>query len=162
MQSNFEDFLRAAEDHYLQPAEMNGFKQQVDALQDRLAVYEVMRDQELVIFQAIAGQLQKETFSNPQSDLEKVLTHWISVLRYSAMAMLMDQPQVLENQLGWLADIVNGDEFTAFHLQISELLHQCLGSVLAEEQMALIEPFLQQVDTVLVSKSSKQELVALG
>lgn len=162
MQSTFEDFLRAAEDHYLQSAEMNGFKQQVDALQDRLAVYEAIRDQELLVFQAIAEQLQKETFSNSQSDIEKVLTHWISVLRYSAMAMLMDQPEVVTDQLGWLADVVNGDEYAPLHQQISGLLHHCLGSVLTEDQVAQIKPFLQQVDALLVGENSTQELVVLG
>ncbi|WP_299416447.1 hypothetical protein [Acaryochloris sp. IP29b_bin.148] len=162
MQSTFEDLARAAEDHYLQPTEMNSFKQQVDALQDRLTVYEAIRDHELVIFQTIADQLHKEPASNSPSDIEKVLTHWIAVLRYSAMAMLMDQPEVLTDQLGWLTDVVSGDEYLSLHQHISELLHQCLHSVLAEDQIMLIEPFLQPVDAALFSEDSNRELVVLG
>lgn len=162
MQSNFEDFLRAAEDHYLQTTEMNGFKQQVEALQDRLAVYEGIRDQELVIFQAVTDQLQKETFSNSQADVEKVVTHWISVLRYTAMAMLMDQPESLQHQLDWLVDVVGGDEFLGLHQKINELLHLCLDSVLTQDQMAVMEPFLQQAAIALVGENSQRELAVLS
>lgn len=156
MQSNFEDYLRAAEDHYLQTPEMNGFKQQVDALQDRLALYETLRDQELILFQAIADQLNKETFSNSQSDQEKVFTHWMSVLRYGAMAMLTDQPQTLTIQLSWLKDVVGDSEFTALHQKISELLHTSLSSVLSESQLALLEPFLTEANCTLVGQSSPE------
>ncbi len=162
MQSDFEDLLRAAEDHYLQNTDINSFKQQVDALQDRLALYEVLRDQELTIFQAVADQLQKETFSNPQADLDKVLTHWISMLRYSAMAMLRNQPEILEHQLGWLADVVGDDAFSALNQKLSEQLHQALDSVLTEDQMTLIQSFLQQADTALVREDSSKELAVLG
>lgn len=162
MQSNFEDFLRAAEDHYLQASEMNGFKQQIDALQDRLALYEVLRDQELAIFQVVANQLQKEAFTSTQVDQEKVLTHWISVLRYCAMAMLINQPEILANQLVWLADAMNRDECSALNQKIRELLHQCLRSVLNEEQMALIESFLKQADVDLGCEDRFRELSMLG
>ncbi|MGR3278945.1 hypothetical protein ACSYAD_28180 [Acaryochloris marina NIES-2412] len=156
MQSNFEDYLRAAEDHYLQTPEMNGFKQQVDALQDRLALYETLRDQELIIFQAIADQLNNETFSNSQSDQEKVFTHWMSLLRYSAMAMLTDQPQTLTIQLSWLKDVVGGSEFAILNEKTSELLHQCLSSVLSQDQLTLLEPFLQEANNTLVGQSSPE------
>ena len=156
MQSNFEDYLRAAEDHDLQTPEMNGFKQQVDSLQDRLALYETLRDQELIIFQAIADQLNNETFSTSQSDQEKVFTHWMSVLRYSAMAMLTDQPQTLTIQLNWLKDIVGGNDFTALHQKMSELLHQSLRSVLPPDQLALLEPFLNEANSALVGQSSPE------
>lgn len=162
MQSDFEDLLRAAEDHYLQNTDINGFKQQVDALQDRLALYEVLRDQELEIFQAVADQLQKETFPNPQADLDKVLTHWISMLRYGAIAMLRNQPEILDHQLGWLADVVGDDTFAALHQKVSEQLHQALNSVLTSEQMVLMQSFLQQVDTALVSADKSKELAVLG
>ncbi|BDM83339.1 globin family protein [Acaryochloris marina] len=156
MQSNFEDYLRAAEDHYLQTPEMNGFKQQVDALQDRLALYETLRDQELIIFQAIADQLNKETFSNSQSDQEKVFTHWMSVLRYSAMAMLTDQPQTLTIQLSWLKGVVGGSEFTTLNQKIGELLHQCLSSILTQDQFALLEPSLNEAGNTLIGKSEPE------
>ena len=162
MQSDFEDLLRAAEDHYLQNTDINSFKQQVDALQDRLALYEVLRDQELTIFQTVADQLQKETFSNPQAELDKVLTHWISVLRYSAMAMLRNQPEILEHQLGWLADVVGDDGFSAVNQKVSRLLNQALDSVLTEDQVTLMQSFLQQIDTALVIEDSNKELVVLG
>ncbi|MGR3279754.1 hypothetical protein ACSYAD_32365 [Acaryochloris marina NIES-2412] len=156
MQSNFEDYLRAAEDHYLQTPEMNGFKQQVVALQDRLDLYETLRDQELVIFQAIADQLNNETFSNSQSAQEKVLIHWISVLRYSAMAMLTDRAETLTIQLNWLGDVIGGSEFATLNQKISELVHLCLNSVLTPDQLTLLEPFLQQADGILVGQDSPE------
>lgn len=163
MPSNFEDFLRAAEDHYLQPDEMNGFKQQVDTLQDRLDLYETLRDQELMIIQPIPQHLPTTLSSIPQADLEKVLTHWISVLRYSAMAMLLNQPEILNDQLlGWVADVLKEDRFSVLNQTISGLLHQSLQSILNEQQIGLIEPFLKQADALLVDENSNRELVALG
>lgn len=161
MQSNFEDLMRAAEDHYLQTAEISQFKQQVAALQDRLAVYEAIRDQELVIFQAVADQLDQQTFLNSQTDVEKTLTHWISITRYVAMAMLMDQPEILEAQLSWLSPLIGSDEFRSLNQQISEVLLTCLGSVLTQDQIGMIEPYLQQVSGMLIGQDHK-ELAMLG
>lgn len=161
MQSKFEDLQRAAEDHYLQPTEINQFKEQVGALQDRLALYEVLRDQELAIFQVVAHQQLKESSDIPQADLEKIMTHWISVLRYSAMAMLMDQPAYLENQLSFYAEILRRDDFSVINHNICLFLKQCLRSVLSEEQLSLLEPFIQQIDTHLVSVNRNRELVVL-
>jgi hypothetical protein len=163
MPSNFEDFLQAAEDHYLQPTEINNFKQQVNALQDRLALYELLREQELAIFQTVVDQLQKQRFSNTAAELEKVLTHWIAVLRYSAMAMLLNQPELLESQLlGWLVDILHRDEFASLNRRISDFLQQSLASVLDAEQIALIAPLLQKANTALVSEDRSRELAVLG
>lgn len=161
MQANFEDFLRAAEDHYLQTAEISQFKQHVAALQDRLAVYEAIRDQELVIFQAVADQLEKVSFSNSRADVEKTFSHWVSMTRYVAMAMLMDQPESLEDQLGWLSNLIGGSEFRSLNQKISEVLLSCLRSVLTPDQMDLIEPYIQQVSGVLVGQA-EEALAMLG
>lgn len=162
MHSNLEEFLQAAEDHYLHPKEMDRFKQQVDELQDRLALYEVLRDQELAIFQVVTHQLEKESFSTSQADLEKVLTHWISVLRCSAMAMLMQQPNYLQSHLSWLVDILDRKDFSAVNNKVSELIHQCLSSSLSEEQLSLIEPFIKQADDQLVSEDRNHAFAVLS
>lgn len=161
MQANFEDLLRAAEDHYLQTAEISQFKQQVVALQDRLAVYEAIRDQELVIFQAVADQLEQEPFLNSHADVEKTLTHWIAITRHVAMAMLVDQPEILEDQLSWLSQLIGESEFSRLNQKISEVLLSCLGSVLTQDQMGLIQPYLQQVSDMLMGQGEK-ELAMLG
>lgn len=162
MQSKFEDLLRTAEDHYLQPTEMNQFKQQVGALQDRLTLYEALRDQELTIFQVVAHQLQKEASNIPQATLEQMLTRWISVLRYAAMAMLMNQPDYLENQLKFYAEILRRDDLNAINHNICLFLKQCLRSILNEEQLVLLEPFIQRIDTHLVSIDKNRELVVMA
>ena len=161
MQSTFEDLMRAAEDHYLQTTEIHQFKQQVATLQDRLTAYETLRDQEAVIFQGILDLLEQDNIPNPGTEVRKLLTYWIAILRYASMAMLIEQPETLENQLHWLAPILDRSEFKSLNQKIFEGLRPCLGSALTESQMDQIEPYLQQIPHVLTC-SSTQEFAVLS
>lgn len=150
MHSDFERFLQDAEDHYLQHAEIAEFKQHVSTLALRLETYERLRDQELEIWQPIADQIASSGDS-PQRQ-EKILEQWIAVLRYSAMAMLLNNPEFLQYRLlEWLTGIVQAHQLTDSGHQLSQLLETRLQDVLSIPQWDLIAPYLAQAQHTLAS-----------
>ncbi len=160
MNPDIETFLYAAEDHFLQPQELEGFQETVATLAQRLEVYEALRDQEIDIFQPIANQLEESFPNESQHLLERALTRWLSVLRYSAMAMLMNNPEYLQRRLlEWLTDIVQVHSMEDVENKLSQLLKARLAEMLSEEQIALIQPFLEQAESTLLKSSPRQGLV---
>lgn len=156
MHSDFERFLQDAEDHYLQGSEIADFKQHVSSLAQRLQTYELLRDQELEIWQPIADQL---TSSDSPRQQEKALQNWMAALRYGAMAMLLNNPEFLKHRLlEWLTDIVKAHQLHDLEHQLSQLLEARLQDVLSEQQWALMQPYLIQTQQILVNT----ELVTAG
>ncbi|MGF1604642.1 MAG: phycobilisome protein [Thermosynechococcaceae cyanobacterium] len=157
MHSDFERFLLDAEDHFLQGSEIADFKQHVTSLAQRLQTYELLRDQELKIWQPIADQLA-QSGENSQKQ-EKALQHWIAALRYGAMAMLLNNPEFLQHRLlEWLTDIVQAHQLVELEHQLSQLLEASLKDILSAQQWALMQPYLIQTQQILVGT----ELVTAG
>lgn len=95
MHPEIKTLLYEAEDHYLKPEEIESFKYHASSLAQRLETYELLRDAELAIFQPVADQLLEAFPQKQQESLKLALKHWLSVLRYSAMVRLMDNPEFL-------------------------------------------------------------------
>jgi hypothetical protein len=151
MQSNIEALVHQAEEDYLKQPDIELFRQYAASMQKRLETYECLRDREIAIFQPIVKQLMK-TYSqeNPQL-LEKVLKHWVSVLRYCAMAMLLNNSEYLEYRLlEWLSGIVKAHQVESLESTLYELLLSRLSTVLAQQQLALLQPFLEQARAALL------------
>ena len=148
MHADFESVIYKAETNYLQLPEVQAFKDCLVSLSERLVVYECLRDRELEIFQPVAEQLIETLPGEKLEDLEMALKHWLSILRYCAMAMLMNNPEFLQHRLlEWLAPVINAHNLTT----IEQTLYQCLLSqlktVLSKQQLSLLQPFLAQVQT---------------
>ncbi|MGB7416641.1 MAG: phycobilisome protein [Thermosynechococcaceae cyanobacterium] len=155
MQSDFERFLRDAEDHYLQKSDIAEFKQQVSDLDQRLQTYEYLRDQELKIWQPIADQLQASCPEESPQQLEQALQHWIAALRSGAMAMLLNDPEFLQHRLlEWLTDIAQAHQINALVDQLGQLLEIRLKKMLSEPQWLLIQPYLNQAQQSLLGTES--------
>lgn len=150
MQSDIETLVYQAEEDYLKQPDIELFRQYAASMQKRLETYECLRDREMAIFQPIVKQLTKTCSpENPQL-LEKVLKHWVAVFRYCAMAMLLNNPEYLEYRiLEWLSDIVKAHQMQSLENTLYELLLSRLSEVLTEEQLALLQPFLEQARTAL-------------
>jgi hypothetical protein len=159
MHTEFEALLHKAEEQYLQKPGMLVFKHQIASLTLRLETYELLRDQEIAIFQSVADQLL-ETFSSSQTQLlEKALMHWLAVMRYAAMAMLLHQPEFLQHRLlEWLTDIVQIHPMQDIEMKLYPLLMTQLQKVLSEQQMALMQPFVEQARTALINTSTSPDL----
>lgn len=163
MHKDLTNFFHLSQHHYLEDAEIREFKHHTDLLGQRLELYELLRDQEIPIFQSVAEQLEA-TFpeANPKV-LEKALKHWLSVIRYAAMAMLMNNHEYLQHRLlEWLTDIIYAHNLQEIEESLSEFLEIKLSELLTGDQLALLNPFLEQAKTTLLTKpESESELEAL-
>lgn len=152
MHPELEQLLYLAEDRYLQPGDIKVFRDNMATLARALTVYEQLREQEITIFQSIADQLVSSGQPASDSQLELVLQHWIAILRYVAMAALLCNPAYLERRLlEWLTDVVRVYQLEALNQQVYDLLQTELVNTLASHDVALLQPYLTQVQTTLAS-----------
>lgn len=151
MHPEIETLLYKAQEHYLNPLEIELFKHHATSLSERLETYELLREQEVAIFQPVADQLVKAFPQEKQETLERSLKHWLSVLRYCAMAMLLNNQEFLQRRLlEWLTDLVQAHQTQAVEMTLYQLLHGSLKELLSEQQLALVQPFLEQAEATLL------------
>jgi hypothetical protein len=155
MSTKLKGLIQNAEDHYLQAPELQDFEQQVSSLAQRLEAYEILRDFELEVFQNVADQLQSD-FARLEADLfTRALEDGLAILRYSAMAMLQDNPQYLQRQLlAWLPSRAQAYELVDVEKRLLQLLQTQLGKCIPAAKLALIQPYLVQVHRSLGSLPS--------
>ncbi|MGB5772010.1 MAG: phycobilisome protein, partial [Crocosphaera sp.] len=95
--------------------------------------------------------------------LEQALKHWMSVMRYGAMAMLLNNPDYFRHRLlEWLTDIINAQEMVAIETHIFDCLKQGLEEMFTSEKMNLINPFLEQANMMLLKTKSQSETLMVG
>lgn len=153
MQSDLQALLHQAEEHYLAQPEIKVFQNQVVSLAKRLETYECLRDREIDIFQPIAKELVKTYPEENPKVLEKALKHWLAIMRYCAMAMLLNNPEYLQRRiLEWLTEMVQAHQMRSIEKTIYDLLCSCLEQFLSQQQLALLQPFLEQAQTTLLEE----------
>ncbi|MEA5510116.1 phycobilisome protein [Crocosphaera sp. UHCC 0190] len=163
MQKDFEHLFYEAEDHYLQTSDITTLKNQANRLRECLAIYQCLRDQEISIFQSVADSLV-EAFPDENSQrLEQALGHWMSVMRYGAMALLLNNPDYFNHRLlEWLTDMVHAQEMVVIETHLFECLKEKLEESFSSIQMALINPFLSQAKTILIEPKSSAKIENIG
>jgi hypothetical protein len=151
MHPDLQSLFYKSQEHYLQPVEMRLLKHHIGDLAARLEVYEGLRDQEVAIFQPVADQLQAAFPNTAVPVLEKSLRQWLTVMRYAAMAMLINNPEFLQHRLlEWLTDLVQVHNTTDISDKIYQLLQAQLREMLSAEKLDLILPLLDQARLTLV------------
>ena len=154
MYVELKELLYKAEDHYLQPGEIEQLRNNLDSLKIRLATYKSIRNQEITVFQAIADQLTTQLEEEDLPEIQKAIIHWASVLRYAAMAMLLNSPEFLERRiLEWLNPTIQAHEKIAIENSVYQLLSSGIKNILDEPQWELINPFLQQAQNTLLQSN---------
>jgi hypothetical protein len=160
MQTDLESFWHRAENHYLDSEEINEFRESIATLKQRLTTYKILRHQEGKIWQAVADRLEVDFSGEDPKILECALKHWISILRYGAMAMLLNHPDYLRHRLlEWLTDIVKVYQMQVIEGRIYDYLSQELSKILVREQYELLHPFLMQAKTLLLADTSGLEAI---
>ncbi|MFB8798207.1 MAG: phycobilisome protein [Microcoleus sp.] len=151
MHPEIEALLDQAENRFLKAEELTAFKRQAATLSQRLKIYEFLREKEESIFQPVANKLQ-ETFPDEQQEtLERALKHWLLVLRYCAMAMLLNDQAFLEQRLlDWLSGIVEAHQTQKIEATICNLLQTRLKELLSEQARAILQPFLDQAQSIII------------
>jgi hypothetical protein len=135
---------------YLDANDLSVLSQYVSSIPERVAVYRTVRDQEVAIMQAVADTLQQQT-NQPEALVERSIRNGLMVLRYVAMAMLLDDQGFVEERLrGWLPEIVKAYETQALDRQLFQLLEQKLASVLTQPQLRLVKPMLDRAQAIML------------
>lgn len=128
---------------YLKPEELSQFSQFVASLPERVNFYRRLRHEELALMQTVADALEQKFPQEPAAQLQRSLQSGILVLRYAAMAMLMDDPQFVTRRLDpWLPDISQGYDTGALDNALYLLMKQQFAARFSSEQMALLNPGL--------------------
>ncbi|MEA5533880.1 phycobilisome protein [Crocosphaera sp. XPORK-15E] len=163
MQKDFENLFYEAEDHYLQTSDITTLKNQANRLRECLEIYQCLRDQEITIFQSVADSLV-EAFPDENSPrLEQALRHWMSVMRYGAMALLLNNPDYFNHRLlEWLTDMVHAQEMVVIETHLFECLKQQLEDSFSSRQMEIINPFLSQAKTILIEPKAQLKIAKTG
>ncbi len=86
-----------------------------------------------------------------------MLKDWLLIVRYCAMAMLLNDTTFLQHRLlEWLTDLVQVHQRKTIDQKIYELLQTQLQQLFKSEQMALIAPFLEQVNNTFLQDNLVQ------
>jgi hypothetical protein len=151
MDTALQSLIYAADDHYLSDADLDRFNRDVASLSERLEAYEYIRDRELSILQPAVDYLTEEFLKSDAKLLERAVTHWLSILRYAAMAMLINNPEYLSRRLlEWLPDLVDVYALRDIELALYRLILVQLKSSLSSEQVAMIKPYLDEAYAILL------------
>ncbi|CAD5933282.1 hypothetical protein PCC9214_01433 [Planktothrix tepida] len=157
MQAELNELLVQAENRYLQTEELVGFKSYAETLAQRLKIYEFLRDREIVIFQPIADQIPSQFPHEKEERLEQILQQWILILRHSAMAMLLNDSEYLQQRvIEWLSGLVHAHNTQSIDTQIYQLLMARLNELLSPKATVFLQPFLEQVKTGLLESGAEK------
>jgi Phycobilisome protein len=157
MHTDLEIVTRKAESEYLQQPEIDAFKQCVGSLQERLEIYQSLRDKEIEIFQPIAERLLETYSDRDQQLIERALKHWLSAMRYCAMAMLLNNSGFLQHRLlEWLSPVASAHQLETINKTLYGFLLTNLGQILSKKQLTILQPFLEQARVNLTNELAFQ------
>ncbi len=140
-----------AENDSLTESDLKAFNNHVSSLAKRLETYNFLRNNEILIFQPVANQLVKTNSNVEESVLQASLKNWMGILRYSSWAMLINDPDYLEQRLlAWLKDVVKVQAIQSVEKDLYEILNSRLKELLSDEKFALINQFLTMAETALL------------
>ena len=153
MHPELDKILNEAESRYLKPEELKSLSQYVSSLPARLETYRQLQEKELEIMQAVASQLEAQLPQEKTSDLERSIQNAILMLRYCAMAMLInDESLVKERLLGWLDGIIETYDSSSRDSKLYRLLNQQLSQALTKQQLSLLKPSLTIAEKTLLNQ----------
>jgi hypothetical protein len=147
--------LETAEQRYLEPKEIELYRRHAASLNRRLQAYEMLREQETQIFQAIADRLVNALPNESQENLERCLKYWLLIVRYSATAMLINDLSYLQNRLQeWVKGLLETYETYQIDVQVYDLLMQELKNYLSQDDVRLLEPVIQKAKDLIMSNQT--------
>lgn len=147
-----------AENRYLQPEELRHIGQYVSSLPARMSAYRAVRDQEVAVMQQVANQLEMELPDVATATLERSIKNAMLSLRYCALAMLLNDENVVQKRLlNWLSESIQLHDTAAIDTVLFQRLKQQLRLALNAQQMATFEPFLNLVEAIIPAQEQEEE-----
>lgn len=163
MQFPLEGIFNQAENCYLKPDELQQIEQYVASISDRMSSYRAIRDREIDLMQQVADELCLEMPSLEIMILERTIKNGMLVLRHCAMAMLLNDATYLRTRLlSWLTSSIELHKSQTTEAACFRLMRQQLRCSLNAQQMALLEPFLSLVETIVSIQENEEMLTVAG
>jgi hypothetical protein len=152
MNSQLQELLNRAQERYLTSQDLKQFEEYVDSLPDRLGLYRLLRDQEVTLLQRVADQAEVELKDRVSLEtLEEGMKNLILVLRYGAMAMLLDDESFLKQRLlAWLERVLPIQQMRQVNEVLYRLLNQELKKYLTARQQTLLMPLITTAQVTLI------------
>jgi hypothetical protein len=151
MVPKIQELINQAQDRYLASDELGLMESYISSLPDRLKLYKLIRDREITILQAVADSVPSELPSITDEDLETGVRNLILVMRYSSMAMLLNDENFLkERLLNWLEGIMSMRDMRRLNETLYKLLNQELRQQLSPTQLTLIQPLITAAQVTLI------------
>ena len=151
MMPKIQELINQAQDRYLSTDELGLMESYISSLPDRLKLYKLIRDREIDLLQAVADQVPAELPNVTDADLETGIKNLILVLRYSSMAMLLNDENFLKQRLlNWLEGIMSMRDMRRLNETLYKLLNQGLRQQFSPPQLALIQPLITAAQVTLI------------
>ena len=143
-----------AENRYLNDEDMEQFEHSIASLESRLDLYELLRENEAKIFQRLAIELHDRYPKESPSRLQLALQHWILVLRYCSMAMLLEDPDFLRYRLlEWMTEVVAAHELREIENSLDQMLRRRFKKYMSGSDIKLMAPYLAQARQLLLESA---------
>lgn len=158
MNPKLEGLFDEPENAYLKPDELNELSQFVSSLPERINFYRRLRNEEISLMQPVADQLQEKFPNESEEKLKRSVQNAILMVRYAAMAMLTDDPEMVTKRLeSWLPDMVAAYDTQAIDQTLYQLIRKQFAGRFGAEQMALITPGLDAAQALIGGSESKAD-----
>ncbi|TVQ20919.1 MAG: hypothetical protein EA367_07135 [Leptolyngbya sp. DLM2.Bin15] len=155
MHPDIEALFDDAESRYLKIEELGILNQYVDSLPERLETYRQLRNREVEIMQPVADELEAALPNVSQDNLERSLKNAILLLRYCAMAMLLNDEAFVRNRLlNWVEKAAQAYNTRPIDSILYPLLERKLGQILTPQQMGFLSPPLTLAKNALLDPAS--------
>ena len=157
MHLQIEQVFDDVENRYLKTEELKSIAHYVSSVPERLIVYRSLRDRELEIMQWVADQLQADLPQAQESDLERSLKNALLLLRHCAMAMLLDEEEIIHDRfLDWVMPLAEVYETQAIDRRLYQLLNQHLIQILGKH-MSMLNPMLLKAQNALSAQKAESQ-----
>lgn len=149
--------FHAAEENYLQDTDLHTYEALIENLEERLDLYEKLRGMEDKLVQRLALNLQEGYPSEPPRRLQLALQNHVLVMRYCAMAMLIDDRDFLKYRLlEWLTEVVAAHDLQEIQNSLDRFMQKRLKKFLSSSERELIEPYLQLAKEMMLEQPAPE------
>lgn len=151
MTQAIEALLIEAEGKYLTAEALDPIKTYVKGWPERRSAYQQLRSSEKTIVLDTLKELQRERPTLSPQVLELCKRDLVLALRHCAMAMLLQEEELLQERLiEWLEEQVRLYDLQDLYTALYRLLQQTLKQQLSPGNLELIRPYVTQAQVALI------------
>ena len=163
MNPKLDRFLYLGEEQYLQSGEIADYQAYLANLERKVKVYETVRDREVYLFEILATELQEQYPEERSYVICEAISQWSLILKYCCTAMLLDNVEYLESRVeNWLKELIKLRSIPQMDEMLYTTLVEVLPEVLIDEELALLMPYLEQVQQAISPTQDSETLLSLG